>query len=95
MSCVFREKSKTENTKRKLVGVCRGEKCVFGMKGKRKNTCRVFLGRKASGKTQTGSLSLGCGEKSGRGRKKVSRKTRDVGAGGEKQAGKPTPEAYR
>ena len=65
MSCVFGKKSKRENTNRKLVGACREEKCVFGMKGKRKNTCRVFLRRKVSGETQTGSLSLGCGGKLG------------------------------
>ena len=70
MSCVFRKKSKLENTKRKLVGVCRGEKCVYERKCKGKNTCRVFLGRKASGKTHS------------------------VGVEKEKQARKPTPEAY-
>ena len=47
MSCVFGKKSKRENTKQKLVGVCRGEKCVFGMKGKKSGRGK----KKASGKT--------------------------------------------
>ena len=29
MACVFREKSKQENTNRKLIGMSRREKCVF------------------------------------------------------------------
>ena len=94
MSCVFKKKSKSENTKRKLVGVCWDEKCVFGMKGKRKNTCRVFLRRKASGKTQIGSLLIYCEEKTGREEKLASGKTHSVGVGKEKQARKPTPEDY-
>ena len=94
MSCVFRKKSKLENTKRKLVGVCRGEKCVYERKSKGKNTCRVFLGRKASGKTQNGSVLACAGEKTGRGEELASGKTHSVGVGREKQAGKPTSEAY-
>ena len=95
MSCVFRKKSKRKNTKRKLVVVCRGEKCVFWMKGKRKNTCRVFLERKASGKTQNRSLLVYAGKKTGREEKLASGKTHGVGVGREKQARKPTLEAYR
>ena len=83
MSCVFRKKSKRKNTKRKLVGVCRGEKCVYERKCKGKNTCRVFLRRKASRKTQNRNWSLGFG-----GGKKL-------GVGGRKQAEKTIPEAHR
>lgn len=39
-------------------------------------------------------MSLGYGGKSGRGEKQASGKTHDVGVGREKQAEKPTPEAY-
>ena len=56
---------------------------------KRKNPRRGRRKRKASEKTHHGSLSIGCGEKSGRGEKLAGGKTHDVGAGREKQAGKP------
>ena len=94
MPCVFRKKSERKNPNRKPVGVSRGEKCVYERKSKRKNTCRVFMERKVSGKTHSGSLLLGCKEKNGRGRKDASGKTHGVGAGREKQAEKPTLEAY-
>ena len=83
MSCVFGKKSKRENTPRKLIGVSRGEKCVYERKCKGKNTCRVFLERKASRKTQNRNWSLGFG-----GEKKL-------GVGGRKQAEKTIPEAHR
>ena len=54
-TCVFREESKQENTNRKLIGMSRREKCVFWGRSKQKNTWRVFLEKKASKKTQTGS----------------------------------------
>ena len=57
MSCVFRKKSKRENTPWKLVARLRG--------------------------------------KTGRGEKLASGKTHSVGVGREKQARKPTLEAYR
>ena len=38
MACVFREKSKQENTNRKLIGMSQREKCVFGGRSKQKNT---------------------------------------------------------
>ena len=50
--------------------------------------------QKVSGKPHSGSLLLGYKEKNGRGRKDASGKTRGVGAGREKQAEKPTLEAY-
>ena len=49
---------------------------------KRKNPRRGRRKRKASEKTHHGSLSIGCGEKSGRGEKLASRKTHSVGVGG-------------
>ncbi len=69
MPCVFKKKSKRKNTNRKLVDVCGGEKCVYERKSKRKNTCRVFKGRKAGGKTQTGSVGVGREKQAGRERK--------------------------
>ena len=47
MACVFGEKSKQENTNRKLIDTYRREKCVFGRRSKQKNTRRVFFGGKA------------------------------------------------
>ena len=94
MPCVKREKSKQKNPNRKLVGMCCRKKCVYERKSKRKNRCRVFMERKVSGKTHSGSLLLGYKEKNGRGRKDACGKTRGVVAGREKQAEKPTLEAY-
>ena len=50
--------------------------------------------RKVSGKTHSGSLLLGYKEKNGRGEKQASGKAQSMGAGREKQAEKPTLEAY-
>ena len=69
--------------------MCWGEKWVRREISKQKNPRRGRRKRKASEKTHSGSLSIGCGEKSGRGEKQASGKTHDVGAGREKQAGKP------
>ena len=52
MPCVFSEKSEQKNPLRKLIGMCRSEKWVWKRENRRKNTCCVFLGKKASGKTQ-------------------------------------------
>lgn len=49
--CFLREKQ-AKNPRRKLIGMSRREKCVFGRRSKQKNTRRVFLERKASKKTQ-------------------------------------------
>ena len=46
---------KQKNPRRKLIGMSRREKCVFGRRSKQKNTRRVFFERKASKKTQTGN----------------------------------------
>ena len=94
MRVFIRKKSEQEIPFWKLVGMSCGKKCVYERKSKRKNTCRVFMERKVSGKTHSGSLLLGCKEKNGRGRKDASGKTHGVGAGREKQAEKPTLEAY-
>lgn len=48
MSCVFRKKSKLENTKQKLVGVCREEKWAWREIGERKNPQRGRRKKKAS-----------------------------------------------
>ena len=52
MSCVFRKKSKRENTKQKLVGVCRGEKSVYERKKVSRKTHSVDVEtEKQAGKT--------------------------------------------
>ena len=85
---------------RKFIDLLRGEnwawkeKCVYERKCKGKNTCRVFLRRKASWKTQNGSWLVCAGEKTGREEKLASGKNHSVGVEKEKQARKPTPEAY-
>lgn len=95
MSCVFGKKSKRENTKQKLVGVCREENWARREISKRKNPRRGRRKRKTSLKAHLGSLLICCGEKSGRGEKLASRKPHSVGVEKEKQARNPTPEAYR
>ena len=65
------------------------KKWAWRESGKRKNPRRGRRKREASEKAHPGSLLLGCGEKSGRGEKVASGKTYGVGAGREKQAGKP------
>ena len=94
MLCVFREKSKRKNTKRKLVGVCRGEKWAREEESEQKNSRCGRRKRKASWKTHSGSLLICCEEKTGRGEELASGKTHSVGVEKEKQARKPTPEAY-
>ena len=95
MSCVFRKKSKLENTNWKLIGVCRGEKWAWREIGERKKPQRGRRKRKTSLKAHLGSLLICCGEKNGREEKLASGKTHGVGVGREKQVRKPTPEAYR
>ena len=53
--CFLGEKQE-KNTNRKLIDTYRREKCVFWRRSKQKNTRRVFLVKKASKKTQTGSF---------------------------------------
>lgn len=74
MSCVFGKKSKRENTKQKLVGVCREENWAWEEESEQKNPRCGCRRREASRKAHSGSLSIGRGEKSGRGRKKTSGK---------------------
>ena len=116
------EKNKRESPLWKLIDMLKRENWVWEGRSKRKNPQCGRGRRKASEKTHFGSLSLGCGEKSGRGEKLASGKTHGVGEEGayvrstylgcarrytterkrcgdtrgrEKQAGKPTLEAYR
>lgn len=49
---VWSTESKQKNPRRKLIGMSRREKCVFGGRSKQKNTWRVFFERKASRKKQ-------------------------------------------
>lgn len=69
--------------------MCWGEKWVRREISKQKNPRRGCRKRKASEKTHSGSLSIGCGEKSGRGEKQASGKAHCVGVGREKQEKKP------
>ena len=69
--------------------MCWGEKWVRREISKQKNPRRGRRKRKASEKTHSGSLSIGCGEKSGRGEKQASGKALGVGVGREKQEKKP------